>query len=152
MKSVLIFSACLVLVLLLRGMPKTDIRGFDLNINLQKVDIEASISQTCFANSLISGIDSSLDYERLNLTISSRIWPVATNNSPQFSRLFYLPQMVGWAMWIGLSHRRRQPYRNPLRRFRLNKKQRRRLLKHLLTLLAQENDGSSSSASSMEQV
>lgn len=146
MKSVLIFSTCLVLVLLLHGKPKTDIREFDVNVNLEQVGIEVSSWQTCFANNFIFGIDSIND-ERRNLTISSRIWPVTTNNYPQFSRLFYVPQMVGWAMWIGLSHRRRLPYRNPLRRFRLNKKQRRRDLSHLLTLLAQENDGSSSSVS-----
>ena len=46
--------------------------------------------------------------------------------------------MLGWAVWIRLPRRSRQPYRNPQRRFRLNKKRRRRLRRRLSNLLLQE--------------
>lgn len=42
----------------------------------------------------------------------------------------YAYGMVLWAEWIR-SPRRRRPYRNPLRRYRLTKKQRRRLRQRL---------------------
>ena len=56
--------------------------------------------------------------------------------------LLYLPLMVRWASWIRLPNRLRRPYRNPLRPFRLHKKQRRRLEKYLFTLSSTELCGS----------
>ena len=49
MKSVLIFSACLVLVLLLGGMPKRDVREFDDGANAQLVIIESGFRQFVFS-------------------------------------------------------------------------------------------------------
>ena len=142
MKSVLIFSACLVLVLLLGAMPKTDVREFNDGANSQLVIIEQK-APACLA--MISAHLRTVSHESSSLMYSS-------NNSSIFYRLFYVPQMVGWGRWIGLSHRPRRPYRNPLRRFRLNKKQRRRLRQHLLSLLEQKNNDSPKSLFSMEEV
>lgn len=46
----------------------------------------------------------------------------------------YAYGMVVWADWIQ-PHRRRRPYHNPLRRYRLTKKQRRRLQQRLRRIL-----------------
>ncbi len=139
MKSVLIFSTCLVLILLLLGMPKRDVREFDISSDLQLVITDESMSGICFADNFILVSYSYQESNQQNMTRSFSIIPHRSNKSPVFSRLFYMPQIVGWARWITVSYRRRRPYRNPLRRFRLNKKQRRRLLKHLSSLLAPEN-------------
>ncbi len=139
MKSFLTFSACLVLILLLNGMPKTDLREFDISSDLQLVITDEPMSGISLADNLISKSYSYQESNQQNMTSSFSIVPHRSNNSPVFHRLFYMQQIVAWATWIGVSHRRRRPYRNPLRRFRLNKKQRRRLLKHLSSLLAPEN-------------
>ena len=55
------------------------------------------------------------------------------------SQHFYIPLMVRWASWIWLPRRARRPYRNPLRAFRLNKKQRKRLRRRLSSLLSEES-------------
>ncbi len=151
MKSILIFSTCLVLILLLGGYAKTDVFGFDVSRDSQLVMTEFSMSPSCFASStLISESYGRGDFTPPNMTALYSINKHHQSHSAIFLKRFHVPQMVAWASWIGLSYRRRQPYRNPLRRFRLNKKQRRRLLKHLLTVA--QNNASSSSTSSMEEV
>ncbi len=149
MKSVLIFSTCLVLMLLLGGDAKTNVRGFDVGRDSQLVMTDFSMSPTCFASTLISEYQVRGGFTPPNMTFLDSI---NKSRSSIFSPRFHVHRMVGWASWIGLSYRRAQPYRNPLRRFRLNKKQRRRLLKRLSTLLAAQNDEEISSLSSMEEV
>lgn len=153
MKSVLIFSTCLVLILLLGGYAKTNVRGFDVSHDSQLVMTEFSMSPTCFASStLISESYGRGGFTPPNMTALYSIEKLHQSHSALFYPRFHVPQMVGWASWIGLSYRRQQPYRNPRRRFRLNKKQRRRLLKHLSTRLLAQNDALSGSLSSMEEV
>ena len=53
---------------------------------------------------------------------------------------FYVPLMVRWASWIWPRRRARRPYRNPLRAFRLNKKQRKRLRRRLSILLTTKQE------------
>ncbi len=53
---------------------------------------------------------------------------------------FYVPLMVRWASWIWMPRRARRPYRNPLRAFRLNKKQRKRLRRRLSILLTTKQE------------
>ena len=146
MRSLLILSAGLLLFLLLSVMPKTLVTEFDNGVNYPQV-ITSKKALGCFSNRWVSG------YKINQIHIpesSSWLDSLTTSHSSIFSSLFYIPQMVAWSRSIGLSYRRPQPYRNPLRRFRLNKKQRRRLRRHLLTLLAQTNNHLS--ASSMEEV
>lgn len=73
------------------------------------------------------------------------------------SQHFYVPLMVRWASWIWLPRRARRPYRNPLRAFRLNKKQRKRLRRRLSILLTTKQEsflasGTPLSSSSQEWV
>ncbi len=146
MKSLLIFSACLVLILLFGWMAETDVRGFDVATDSQLVMND--FKRSCFASSLIFKYYESKVTNQQNMTISFSMWSITRSNSPNLNRLFYIPQIVGWATWIGISYRPQRPYRNPLRRFRLNKKQRRRLRQHLSGLLTAENEPSSNSLSS----
>lgn len=147
MRSWLILSAGLLLFLLLSVMPKTLVTEFDHGVNhSQVITSKKALALACFSNRWISGY-------KINQThiseSSSWLNSLTTSHSSIFSSLFYIPQMVAWSRSIGLSCRSPQPYRNPLRRFRLNKKQRQRLRRHLLTLLAQTNNHLS--ASSMEE-
>ena len=52
---------------------------------------------------------------------------------------FYMPLMLRWASWIWLPRRAKPPYRNPLRAFRLNKKQRKRLRRRLSECITQNS-------------
>ncbi len=151
MKSLLIFSTCLVLMLLLASDAKTNVRGFDVAPDSQLIMTDFSISPTCLASTLISEYYGRGGFTPPNMTFLYSINKDHQNSSSIFFKRFYIPQMVGWATWIGISYRRIQPYRNPLRRFRLNKKQRRRDLSHLSTLLAAQNDDSNDTPSSMEE-
>lgn len=70
---------------------------------------------------------------------------------------FYMSLMVRWASWIWPPRRARRPYRNPLRAFRLNKKQRKRLRRRLSILLRTKQEsflpcGTPLSSSSQEWV
>ena len=152
MKSVLIFSTCLVLMLLLGGEAKTNVRGFDVAHDSQLVMTDFSMSPTCLASTLISEYYGRDGFAPPNMTFLDSINKHYQSSSSIFYPRFHIHGMVGWASWIGLSYRRAQPYRNPHRRFRLNKKQRRRLLKRLSTLLAAQNDEQINCLSKMEEV
>lgn len=56
------------------------------------------------------------------------------------SQYFYVPLILRWASWIWPPRRTRRPYRNPLRAFRLNKKQRKRLRRRLSILLTTKQE------------
>lgn len=67
----------------------------------------------------------------------------SSSSGQQLSSLLYIPQILLWASWIWPPIRKRSPYRNPQRAFRLNKKRRRRLRLHLhntLKLISPESD------------
>ena len=134
MKRILIFSSCLLLILLICSMYKTGVSKF--NDGSQLVTDRFSSSPSCFASTLISDQQTLRQNNRLNIDRSYLLWHDTISNSYSLSSLFYIPQMVGWGRWIWWLSRRPQPYRNPLRAFRLNKKQRRRLRRRLSNLLA----------------
>lgn len=138
MKRILIFSGCLLLFLLIASMHNTPVSGFSDSSRSLLVVSGFSISPGCFASSLISYEQSLKQNHGLNI-VESGLWHYIKSHSENFSSSFYMPQMVGWATWIWLPRRPRQPYRNPQRRFRLNKKQRRRLRRRLWNLLQEES-------------
>lgn len=140
MKRILIFSGCLLLFLWLASTSMSHNRVSDsLHSSSSLLLVSgSSVSKVCFvdnlmSNQLIRSINNQLNVDRSYLLShpKGRHW---LNLSK-----FYVPQMLGWATWIWLPIKTSQPYRNPQRAFRLNKKQRRRLRRRLSNLLCQES-------------
>ena len=69
MKSVLIFTTCLVLMFTLGGDAKTKVRGFDLVRDSQLVMTDFPISPTCLASTFISEYDESKSFRNENMTV-----------------------------------------------------------------------------------
>ena len=139
-KKIWILSASLLLILLICSMYKTPVSEFNNSHASQLVLIDFSISKGCFANTLIFYDQQTLKQNnKLNIDKQHPLWRYIRSNSEGISSSFYIPQILIWARWIWLPRRRPQPYRNPQRRFRLNKKQRRGLRRRLSNFLEQEN-------------
>ena len=137
MKRILIFSGCLLLILLANlSIDKTPVSEFNHDYASELIINSSSFNQGCFASPLIWDQQTPKANNGLNIGISTFLSHHIISNSEKISSSFYIPQIVGWARWIWLLPRRRQPYRNPHRRFRLNKKQRRHLRRRLSNLLA----------------
>lgn len=149
MKRILIFSGCLLLILLITSMYNHSSSEESHNSSSLLLASDFSISSACFASSLVS--DRSYKNKQLNIDRSYLSSDYRVSHWLNLSD-FYIPQMLGWAVWIRLPRRSPQPYRNPQRRFRLNKKQRRRLRRRLSNLLLQESPHSTLSllSSSLE--
>ena len=140
MKRILIFSGCLLLFLWLAStsMPHNSVSG-SLHSNSSLLLVSASsVSQVCFVDNLMPDQPISSINNRLNVDRSYLLSHLKGSHWLNLSHL-HLPQMLGWARWIWLPIKVPQPYRNPQRRFRLNKKQRRRLRRRLFNLLANES-------------
>lgn len=136
MKRILIFSGCLLLILLIASMYNSPVSEPSHSSRSLLVASDFSKSSACFASSLVS--DRFYKNTQLNINRSYFSSDYRGSHWLNLSR-FYIPQMLGWAIWIRLPRRFPQPYRNPQRRFRLNKKQRRRLRRRLSNLLLQES-------------
>ena len=140
MKRILIFSGCLLLILFLASMHQNSQVSVSSHSSSSLLLVSGfSISPACLASSFMFDQASFEKNNKVNIDRSYLLWHHIKSNSPNISISFYYPQMLGWATWICLPLRSPQPYRNPQRRFRLNKKQRRRLRRRLCNLLAAES-------------